>query len=119
MERRARAARGLPALASLPMLFAPLFAILLPLQTNFEHQKINALLLAFIAGATVQLLARLGDRGWSLHRRGRGAESVSSAAHRLLVDLLAVGTRCARGDPLRGGAFHRAAAGSLRLRGLH
>jgi alpha-1,2-mannosyltransferase len=39
----------------LPMLFAPLFAILLPLQTNFEHQNINALLLALIAGATWQL----------------------------------------------------------------
>jgi alpha-1,2-mannosyltransferase len=47
---------GLPELAWLPMLFAPLFAILLPLQTNFEHQNMNALLLAFIAGATVQLL---------------------------------------------------------------
>jgi hypothetical protein len=39
----------------LPMLFAPLFAILLPLQTNFEHQNMNALLLALLAGATWQL----------------------------------------------------------------
>jgi hypothetical protein len=39
----------------LPMLFAPLFAVLLPLQTNFEHQNVNALLLALLAGATWQL----------------------------------------------------------------
>ncbi len=52
----ARGRLGLPELAWLPMLFAPLFAILLPLQTNFEHQNMNALLLAFIAGATVQLV---------------------------------------------------------------
>lgn len=52
----ARNRLGLAELSWLPMLFAPLFGILLPLQTNFEHQNMNALLLAFIAGATVQLL---------------------------------------------------------------
>ena len=52
----ARARLGLAELTWLPMLFAPLAAILLPLQTNFEHQNMNALLFAFIAGATVQLL---------------------------------------------------------------
>ena len=52
----ARVRLGLSELPWLPMLFAPLAAILLPLQTNFEHQNMNALLLAFIAGATVQLL---------------------------------------------------------------
>ena len=52
----ARSRLGLSELTWLPMLFAPLAAILLPLQTNFEHQNMNALLLAFIAGATVQLL---------------------------------------------------------------
>ena len=46
---------GLPARAWLPMLFAPLLAILLPAQTNFEHQNMNALLLALLAGATWQL----------------------------------------------------------------
>ncbi len=30
-------------------------AILLPLETNFEHQNMNALLLALLAGATWQL----------------------------------------------------------------
>lgn len=38
-----------------PLLFAPLAAVLLPLQTNFEHQNMNALLLALVAGATWQL----------------------------------------------------------------
>ena len=38
-----------------PLLVAPLAAVLLPLQTNFEHQNMNALLLALIAGATWQL----------------------------------------------------------------
>jgi alpha-1,2-mannosyltransferase len=46
---------GLPARSWLPVLFAPLAAILLPLQTNFEHQNMNALLLALLAGATWQL----------------------------------------------------------------
>jgi len=40
-----------------PLLFAPIFAVLLPLQTNFEHQNMNALLFALIAGATWQLTA--------------------------------------------------------------
>jgi len=35
----------------LPALFAPLAAVLLPLQTNFEHQNMNTLLLAILAGA--------------------------------------------------------------------
>jgi hypothetical protein len=35
---------------------APLLAILLPLQTNFEHQNMNALLLALLAGATWHLM---------------------------------------------------------------
>jgi alpha-1,2-mannosyltransferase len=39
----------------LPMLFAPLAAILLPALTNFEHQNMNALLLALIAAATWQM----------------------------------------------------------------
>ncbi len=38
-----------------PLLFAPLFAVLLPLQTNFEHQNMNTVLLALVAGATWQL----------------------------------------------------------------
>ena len=46
---------GLPARPWLPVLFAPLAAILLPLQTNFEHQNMNALLLALLAGATWHL----------------------------------------------------------------
>lgn len=46
---------GLPARSWLPVMFAPLAAILLPLQTNFEHQNMNALLLALLAGATWQL----------------------------------------------------------------
>jgi hypothetical protein len=50
-----RVRMGLSDRAWLPMLFAPLFAILLPAQTNFEHQNMNALLLALLAGATWQL----------------------------------------------------------------
>ena len=46
---------GLPERPWLPMLFAPLVAVLLPLQTNFEHQNMNAVLLALLAGATWQL----------------------------------------------------------------
>jgi alpha-1,2-mannosyltransferase len=53
----ARSRLGLPEHIWLPMLFAPLFAILLPLQTNFEHQNMNAVLLAFVAGATLHLMA--------------------------------------------------------------
>ena len=44
------------------MLFAPLAAILLPALTNFEHQNMNALLLALIAGATWQTDARVLPR---------------------------------------------------------
>jgi Glycosyltransferase family 87 len=51
----ARGQIGLPARSRLPVLFAPLVAILLPLETNFEHQNMNALLLALLAGATWQL----------------------------------------------------------------
>jgi Glycosyltransferase family 87 len=50
-----RGATGLASRSWLPMIFAPLLAILLPLQTNFEHQNMNALLLALVAGATWQL----------------------------------------------------------------
>ena len=46
---------GVPDRAWIPTIFAPLFAILLPLQTNFEHQNMNAVLLALLAGATWQL----------------------------------------------------------------
>jgi alpha-1,2-mannosyltransferase len=52
----ARHRLSLRARPMLPMLFAPLFAVLLPLQTNFEHQNLNALLLALLAGATWQLM---------------------------------------------------------------
>jgi alpha-1,2-mannosyltransferase len=48
---------GVPDTPVLPALFVPLLAILLPLQTNFEHQNMNALLLALIAGATWHLTA--------------------------------------------------------------
>ena len=46
---------GQPQAPWLPMLFAPLAAILLPTLTNFEHQNMNALLLALIAAATWQM----------------------------------------------------------------
>jgi hypothetical protein len=46
---------GQPQVPWLPMLFAPLAAILLPALTNFEHQNMNALLLALIAAATWQM----------------------------------------------------------------
>ena len=46
---------AVPAALPFPFLFAPLVAVLLPLQTNFEHQNMNALLFALIAGATWQL----------------------------------------------------------------
>ena len=51
----ARDRAGQPRAPWLPMLFAPLAAILLPALTNFEHQNMNALLLALIAAATWQL----------------------------------------------------------------
>ena len=46
---------GQPQAPWLPMLFPPLAAILLPVLTNFEHQNMNALLLALIAAATWQM----------------------------------------------------------------
>ncbi len=46
---------GLPDSSWFPALFIPLAAILLPLQTNFEHQNMNTVLLALLAGATWQL----------------------------------------------------------------
>jgi alpha-1,2-mannosyltransferase len=50
-----RARFGLQSQPWFPHLFAPIFAVLLPLQTNFEHQNMNTLLLALLAGATWQL----------------------------------------------------------------
>ena len=114
----ARGRLGLSELTWLPMLFAPLAAILLPLQTNFEHQNMNALLLAFIAGATVQLLARLGDCGWGLYRNSHGAESISGAAHRLLAGPPSLDRR-ARGHRVGNRALDRVAARHLRLCRLH
>jgi len=46
---------GLPSGDWWPGLFAPLVAVLLPLQTNFEHQNMNALLLGLVAAATFGL----------------------------------------------------------------
>jgi hypothetical protein len=46
-----------------PLLLAPLFAVLLPLQTNFEHQNMNTLLLALLAAATWQLT--IGSAVWA------------------------------------------------------
>jgi alpha-1,2-mannosyltransferase len=46
----------------LPALFVPVLAVVVPLQTNFEHQNMNALLLALIAGAAY-LLVRGSDIG--------------------------------------------------------
>jgi len=47
----ARIDLGLPAAPAFPAAFAPLLAVLLPLQTNFEHQNMNPLLLALMVGA--------------------------------------------------------------------
>jgi alpha-1,2-mannosyltransferase len=44
--------RGLRTSLTWPALLAPIAAVILPLQTNFEHQNMNAVLLALIAGAT-------------------------------------------------------------------
>jgi alpha-1,2-mannosyltransferase len=52
---RVRGQLGLADAPWFPALFAPLVAILLPLQTNFEHQNMNALLLALLSGATWHL----------------------------------------------------------------
>ena len=51
----ARADLGLPARPWLPTLFFSLLAVLLPLQTNFEHQNLNPVLLALVAGAMLLL----------------------------------------------------------------
>jgi hypothetical protein len=56
----ARVELGFPARPAFPAAFAPLLAVLLPLQTNFEHQNMNPLLLALMAGAA-WLLARGSD----------------------------------------------------------
>ena len=56
----ARRDLGLPAAPAFPAAFAPLLAVLLPLQTNFEHQNMNPLLLALMVGAT-WLVARGSD----------------------------------------------------------
>jgi len=50
-----RARLGLEPRPWFPLLFAPLLAVLVPLQTNFEHQNMNTVLLALLAGATWQL----------------------------------------------------------------
>jgi alpha-1,2-mannosyltransferase len=52
----ARADLGLPVRRTFPATFFPLLAVLLPLQTNFEHQNMNPLLLALIVGATSMLV---------------------------------------------------------------
>jgi alpha-1,2-mannosyltransferase len=44
-----------PAIPPLPVALVSMLAVLLPLQTNFEHQNMNALLLASIAVATFHL----------------------------------------------------------------
>jgi len=58
----ARGELGLPPKPYLPSLFVPLVAVLLPMQTNFEHQNMNPLLLALIAAAT-WFLVRGKDAG--------------------------------------------------------
>jgi alpha-1,2-mannosyltransferase len=50
-----RARAGLPVAPWQPALFASLAAVLFPLQTNFEHQNMNTLLLALVAGAMLTL----------------------------------------------------------------
>ncbi len=51
----ARVDIGLPVRKFVPWVFAPLVAALLPVQTNFEHQNLNPLLLALVAGGTLLL----------------------------------------------------------------
>jgi alpha-1,2-mannosyltransferase len=46
-----RKSLGLSCSAWLPGLFAPLAAVLMPLQTNFEHQNMNAVLLGLLTAA--------------------------------------------------------------------
>jgi alpha-1,2-mannosyltransferase len=50
-----RARIGLPPAPVLRTILIALLAVLVPVQTNFEHQNMNALLLALLAGATWQL----------------------------------------------------------------
>jgi alpha-1,2-mannosyltransferase len=57
-----RAQLGAPAIAPLPVALVSALAVLLPLQTNFEHQNMNAVLLASIAGAAFHL-------AWGSQRR--------------------------------------------------
>jgi Glycosyltransferase family 87 len=52
---KARDRMGLKPRPMFPTLLPPLVAILLPVQTNFEHQNMNAVLLALLAAATWQL----------------------------------------------------------------
>jgi hypothetical protein len=52
-----RTRAGLPVASWQPALLASLAAVLFPLQTNFEHQNMNPLLLALVAGATLTLTA--------------------------------------------------------------
>jgi alpha-1,2-mannosyltransferase len=47
---------GLPARSGASAMLLPVVAILLPLQTNFEHQNMNTLLLVLLAGATACLV---------------------------------------------------------------
>jgi len=47
---------GLPPAAALRTILVALLAVLVPVQTNFEHQNMNAVLLALLAGATWQLM---------------------------------------------------------------
>jgi hypothetical protein len=52
---RVRRQIGVAESAWFPAILFPLAAVLLPLQTNFEHQNMNALLLLLLAGATWHL----------------------------------------------------------------
>jgi alpha-1,2-mannosyltransferase len=56
----ARVELGLPNLAGANAVLVPLLAVLLPIQTNFEHQNMNPLLLALVTAST-WLLVRGSD----------------------------------------------------------
>jgi len=58
----ARDELGLPAETRAASVLVPLVAVLLPIQTNFEHQNMNPLLLALIAAATWLLVRGLDGR---------------------------------------------------------
>ena len=62
----ARDELGLPVEARAASVLVPLAAVLLPIQTNFEHQNMNPLLLALIAAATWQLVRGLDGRAGML-----------------------------------------------------